>query len=240
MVEQSAQFKEFEIPLPESVGGIERVSAVMGIPEWWPTCQRIAMVLAHDAGADIHHPMLEHLQQRLTHEKFLTLRFNFPFAELSEHPTHDSGETLLRTFRAAIGALLHDPTSAPAHIFIGGHGLGAAVAAQIATTQIRIEGTFLLSFPLHPPGEPEKVSAEQLYRITSPTLFVQGSRDQHCDLSVLKQVVRRMGTTIEVRSVHEADEDFTVPGESLRSPDEIYDEVFDYLLKWSDKHHAAS
>lgn len=239
MVEQSAQFKEFEIMLPESVGGIERVSAVLGIPEWWPTCQRIAMVLAHDADADIHHPMLEHLQQRLTHEKFLTLRFNFPFAELSEQSSHDNGETLLRTFRAAISALLRDPTSAPAHIFIGGHGLGARVAAQIATTQIRIEGTFLLGYPLHPAGEPENVSAEQLYRITSPTLFVQGSRDSHCDLAALKQTVRRMGTTIEVRSVHEADEDFTVPGESLRSPDEIYDEIFGYLLQWSDKHQAV-
>ncbi len=240
MVEQSPQFKEFQIPLPESVGGVDSVSAVMGIPEWWPTCQRIAMVIAHDAATDIHHPMLEHLQQRLTHGKFLTLRFNFPFAELSEQTDHDSAEMLLRTFRAAIGALLRDPTSAPAHIFIGGHGLGARVAAQLATTQIRIEGTFLLSFPLHPPGQPDEVSAEQLYRITSPTLFVQGSRDRRCDLSALKQVARRMGTTIEVRSVHEADEDFTVPGESLRSPDEIYDEVVGYLLQWSDKHHAAT
>ncbi|MCP4036393.1 MAG: hypothetical protein GY733_05605 [bacterium] len=240
VVEQSAQFKEFQIPLADAVGGTESVSAVLGIPEWWPTCQRIAMVMAHDADSDLHHPLLEHLQQRLTNEKFLTLRFNFPFAEIHEKASHDSGETLLRTFRTAIAALHRDPTSAPAHVFIGGHGLGARVAAQIATTQIRIEGAFLISFPLHPPGEPERVSAEQLYRITSPTLFVQGSRDRQCDLEALTRTVRRMGTTTEVRSVRDADEEFAVPGESLRSPDEIYDEVFSYLLKWSEKHHSAT
>lgn len=240
MVEQSAQFKEFQIPLADAVGGAESVSAVMGIPEWWPTCQRVAVVLAHDAHCDLHHPLLEHLQQRLTIEKFLTLRFNFPFAETHQQADHDSGETLLRTFRTAIATLHRDPTSAPTHVFIGGHGLGARVAAQIATTQIRIEGTFLISYPLHPPGEPDKVSADQLYRITSPTLFIQGDRDRHCSLEALSRTVRRMGTTTEVRSVRDADEDFAVPGESLRSPDEIYDEVFGYLIKWSEKHYSAT
>lgn len=240
MVEQSAQFKEFQIPLAESIHGPESVTAVMGIPEWWPTCQRIAIVMAHDADSDLHHPLLEHLQQKLTEEKFLTLRFNFPFAEANEDASTDSGETLLRTFRTAIAALHRDPTSAPAHVFIGGHGLGARVAAQIATSQIRIEGTFLISFPLHAAGDPSSISAEQLYRITSPTLFVQGSRDNQCDLKTLSATVRRMGTTTEVRCVRDADENFAVPGESLRSSDEIYDEVCDYLLKWSSKHYQAT
>jgi predicted alpha/beta-hydrolase family hydrolase len=237
VVEQSAQFKEFQMPLAEPINGSDSVTAVMGIPEWWPTCQRIAIVMAHDADTDLNHPLLEHLQQKLTTEKFLTLRFNFPFAEANLPATSDSGETLLRTFRTAIAALHRDPTSAPAHVFIGGHGLGARVAAQMATTQIRIEGAFLLSFPLHAPKDPTTISAEQLYRMTSPTLFVQGTRDKQCDIPTLSKTVRRMGTTTEVRSVHDADEQFRVPGESLRSSDEIYDEVFDHLLKWSDKHH---
>ncbi len=236
MTEQNIQFKDIRLQLAEPIHGHESVSAVLGIPEWWPTCQRVAMVIAHDADADIHHPMLEHLQEKLTAENFLTLRFNFPFAEAHEPASADTGEGLLRTFRSAIAMLHRDPTSSPAHVFIGGHGLGARVAAQIATTQIRITGTFLVSFPLHAANDPQSVSAEQLYRITSPTLFVQGSRDQQCDLEALRQTVRRMGTTTEVRSVQDADENFAVPGESLRGSEEIYDEVCNYLLKWSDKH----
>jgi predicted alpha/beta-hydrolase family hydrolase len=240
VVEQTAQFKEFQIPLADTIHGPESVTAIMGIPEWWPTCQRIAIVMAHDAGSDLHHPLLEHLQTKLTEEKLLTLRFNFPFAETNEHASMDTGETLLRTFRTAIAALHRDPTSAPAHVFIGGHGLGARVAAQIATSQIRIDGTFLIGFPLHAAGDPATISAEQLYRITSPTLFVQGSRDDQCDLKTLSSTVRRMGTTTEIRCVKDADDNFAVPGESLRSSDEIYDEVFDYMLKWSAKHYVAT
>ena len=240
VVEQTAQFKEFQIPLADTIHGPESVTAIMGIPEWWPTCQRIAIVMAHDAGSDLHHPLLEHLQTKLTEEKFLTLRFNFPFAETNQDASTDTGETLLRTFRTAIAALHRDPTSSPAHVFIGGHGLGARVAAQIATSQIRIEGTFLISFPLHAAGDPATISAEQLYRITSPTLFVQGSRDDQCDLKTLSSTVRRMGTTTEIRCVKDADDNLAVPGESLRSSDEIYDEVFDYMLQWSAKHYVAT
>jgi predicted alpha/beta-hydrolase family hydrolase len=239
VVEQTAIFKEVQIPLVEPIRGNEFISAVLGIPEWWPTCQRVAMVIAHDADSDLNHPLLEHLQDKLTNEKFLTLRFNFPFAEAHEPASADTGEILTRTFRTAIAALHRDPTTSPAHVFIGGHGLGARVAAQIATTQVRIGGTFLISFPLHAVGEPEAISAEQLYRITSPTLFVQGSRDHQCDLGSLVKTARRMGTTTEIRSVEDADENFAVPGESLRSSDEIYDEVCNYLLNWSDKHYTA-
>ncbi|MEO1915015.1 MAG: alpha/beta family hydrolase, partial [Myxococcales bacterium] len=89
-------------------------------------------------------------------------------------------------------------------------------------------------------GDPATISAEQLYRITSPTLFVQGSRDDQCDLKTLSSTVRRMGTTTEIRCVKDADDNFAVPGESLRSSDEIYDEVFDYMLKWSAKHYVAT
>jgi predicted alpha/beta-hydrolase family hydrolase len=237
VVEQSAQFKEFQIPLAEPVHGHESVSAVLGIPEWWPTCKRVAMVIAHDTDSDLRHPMLEHLQDRLTNEKFLTLCFNFPFAEAHEHASADAGDILPRTFRTAVAALHRDPTLAPAQVFIGGHGLGARVAAEIATTQIRIGGTFLIGFPLHASGDSDRISAEQLYRITSPTLFIQGDRDRQCDLTALGKTVRRMGTTTEVRCVQDADENFTVPGESLRGSIEIYDEVFDHLLAWSDKHH---
>ena len=239
VVEQTAQFKELQIPLVAPIHGNDSISAVLGIPEWWPTCQRVAMVIAHDADSDLNHPLLEHLQDKLTNEKFLTLRFNFPFAEAREPTSADTGEILIRTFRTAIAALHRDPTTSPAHVFIGGHGLGARVAAQIATSQVRIGGTFLISFPLHTAGEPEAISAEQLYRITSPTLFVQGSRDHQCDLGSLIKTARRMGTTTEIRSVEDADENFAVPGESLRSSDEIYDEVCQYLLDWSDKHYTA-
>ena len=38
-------------------------------------------------------------------------------------------------------------------------------------------GLILISYPLHPPGKPEKLRVEHLPRISVPCLFIHGSRD---------------------------------------------------------------
>ncbi len=240
MVEQSAKFEEIQIPLAESRHGSETVSAVLGIPEWWPTGSRVAVVLAHSATSDMNHPLLESLQDQLTRRHFLTLRFNFPFAEAGSGTPVDPMDELERAYRSAIAILSRDPTSTPAHIFVGGLGLGARVAAQIATTSMRIEGVFLLGFPLHPASSPGQVDADQLYRITSPAIFIQGSRDPHCDIEALGKTVRRVGAPIEVRSIRDVDESFATHRTSLRSGEEVQTEVFEHLYRWIKKHHPTA
>jgi predicted alpha/beta-hydrolase family hydrolase len=240
VVEQSAKFEEIQVPLAEPRHGLENISAVLGIPEWWPTGSRVAVVLAHSESSDMNNPMLESLQDQLTRRHFLTLRFNFPFAEAGAGTPPDSMEDLGRAFRTAISVLSRDPTSTPAHIFVGGLGLGARVAAQIATTPMRIEGVFLLGFPLHPEGAPDAVDADQLYRITSPAIFIQGSQDPRCDIDALGKTVRRVGAPIEVRSIRDVDENFAIHGSSLRNDEEVQAEVFEHLYRWIEKHHPKS
>ncbi len=44
-------------------------------------------------------------------------------------------------------------------------------------TELGAAGVLALSFPLHPPGRPEKSRAEELTGAGVPTLVVQGARD---------------------------------------------------------------
>ena len=238
MVEQSAKFEEMQIPLVDPTHGREEVSAVLGIPEWWPTGSRVAVVMAHSATSDLNHPVLVSIQNQLTQHGFLTLRFNFPFAEAGDRDNPDPIDVLEKTFRTAIASLGRDPTSAPAHIFVGGLGLGARVAAQIATTPIRIEGSFFLSFPLHPTGAADQIEADQLYRITSPAIFIQASHDPCCSIEALSRTVRRVGAPIEVRSIPDVDAEFAAVSPSLRSEAEIHHEVCEHLLRWTEKHRS--
>ena len=46
MVEPSIRFEDVRIPLPEAVHGLDAVTGVLGVPEWWPTGSRIGIVLA--------------------------------------------------------------------------------------------------------------------------------------------------------------------------------------------------
>lgn len=232
MGEGAAQFEEIQIPLAEPVHELESVTGVLGVPEWWPTGSRVSVVLAEGGpGPD---PMLEALQQELTARKMLTLRFGFPFAAAGKKKP-DPMPVLQRTYQAAVAILGRDPTAAPAHVFIGGKNLGALVAAHAATTRMRVEGLYFLGFPLHKQDDPSEVRSERLYRVISPMLFVQGTRDRHCDLPALRQTLARVGAPVQLHTVEEADHTFRVAKKGPRNPEDVQAEILATLEAWIHK-----
>jgi predicted alpha/beta-hydrolase family hydrolase len=234
VVEPSARFEELKIALPEPVHGVGEVSAVLGIPRWWPTGSRVGIVLAHGRGDDMADPLIEHLHRELTERRYLVLRFNFPFAEAGKRRP-DSVHVLRRCYRAALGALARDPTAAPAHLFLGGKGLGGQVAAGVAGARIRVDGLFLMGYPLHPQDRPEKVQPDQLFRIVAPLLFLQGSRDRTCDLDALRRVLRSVGAPTALQVVEAADKNFKVLKKSGRTEEEIREEILTGVDTWIQK-----
>ena len=234
MVDSSARFEELKITIPDPVHGLEAVSAILGVPRWWPTGSRVSIILGHGANEDMHDPVLEQLHRELTEHRYLTLRFNFPFAEASKRRP-DAMSVLRRTMRAAIGALARDPTAAPAHLFLGGKGLGGQVAADLASSRVRVDGLFLMAYPLHPQGKPEKLQPEQLFRIVSPVLFLQGSRDRTCDIDLLRRTLTRVGAPSTLHVAQEADRHFKVLKKSPRTDEEVREELMQATDDWIQK-----
>lgn len=212
-MEETAKFKEVQIELPEPLEGCDSLSAVIGFPEWWPTGARIAVVIAHGDG-DLNDPLVSNLHRELALHRFLTLRFNFPFAEAGKKPKNLDPVVLEKAFRAALGLLARDKTSAPSHLFLGGLGLGAQAAARLATSRIQADGLFFLGFPLHPKGAPEEPDIEALYRVTSSMLFLQGSADPRCDLDVLRRSLSRVGAPTVLRIFEGANSSLLQSGQS--------------------------
>jgi predicted alpha/beta-hydrolase family hydrolase len=231
-MEPSAQYEEFEIPLREKIHGVDHVRGVLGIPEWWPTGERVAVVFAHGSSSNFEDPLIVTLANALAERGYLTLRFNFPFAEAGKRSSSDSPAVLERGYKAAIGVLGRDPTALPARLFVGGVGLGARVAAGLVADRLHADGLFLLGFPLHAQDKPDKVDAEVLYRATSPMLFVQGTRDRRCESAALHNALRRVGAPIELYDVQDADSSFHVPKKSGRTESQIFTEVFGVLSNW--------
>jgi hypothetical protein len=234
VVEPSARFEEVKIPLSEPALGVEEVSGVLGVPRWWPTGARVGVVLAHDASGSMADPLVEQLHRDLTELRYLALRFNFPFAE-AERRRPDPVRVLRRAYRAAMGALGRDPGAAPAHVFLGGVGLGAQVACDLAGSRVRADGLVILAYPLHPVGKPEKVHADQLYRVVCPMLFVQGTRDRRCDLDALRRTLLRVGAPTTLHICEEADHRFHVPKKSARAPEDVQRELLATLDGWIQK-----
>ena len=99
------------------------------------------------------------------------------------------------------------------------------MAAEVAIDRLRIEGLFFLGYPLHALGKPETVQAENLYRIISPMLFLQGTRDRCCEEEVLRKTLLRIGAPTALHMVDEADNRFRVLKKSTRTTDEVHEEV---------------
>ena len=234
MVEPAARFEQVKIPLADSAQGLSEVTGVLGVPRWWPTGARVSVCLAHGTTRDHTDPLIEYLHTELTERRYLTLRFNFPFAEAKKRRP-DPIQVLRRTFRAAIEALSRDPTAAPAHLFIGGVGLGGQVAADLAGSRVRMDGLFLLGFPLHPQGKPDEPKADELFRVVSPVLFLQGSRDRRCDLDALRRTLARVGAPTTLRISAEADHRFKALKKAGRTTDEVREELLNSIDSWIQK-----
>ncbi|MFJ6614523.1 alpha/beta family hydrolase [Streptomyces sp. NPDC091289] len=61
-------------------------------------------------------------------------------------------------------------------VVAGGRSAGARVACRTAT-ELGAAAVLALSFPLHPPGKPERSRADELLGAGVPTLVVQGGND---------------------------------------------------------------
>jgi predicted alpha/beta-hydrolase family hydrolase len=68
------------------------------------------------------------------------------------------------------------PAPAGPPLVVGGRSAGARVACRTAR-RTGASGVVCLSFPLHPPGRPERSRAEELAGAGVPVLVVQGERD---------------------------------------------------------------
>lgn len=231
-MEPSATYEKVDIPLPESVHGLSHLSGVLGIPEWWPTGERVAVVCAHGTSSNHDDPLIKYLCENLTERGYLTLRFNFPFAQAKKRSNADSPVALEHAYRVALNALGRDPTALPARLFVGGVGIGGRAAAGLVANRLHADGLFLLGFPLHPRDKPEEADPDVLFRATAPMLFVQGTRDRHCDKTAMRTALRRVGAPIELYDVEDADGSFGVPRKSTRTAEEIYAETRGVLSGW--------
>lgn len=232
-MEPAAKYEDVKIPVASEEGRFE-VSGVLGVPEWWPSGARVGVILAPGSTGRHDEPLLTDLHRQLTEHKLLTLKFNFGFGERGRKRP-DPMLVLRQTYRAAIQMFSADPTSAPAHVFVGGLGLGAKVASYVASSRVRVTGLYALGYPLHVSGKPEKLDAEQLYRIITPMLFIQGSKAKNCDIETLRRVLGRVGAPTALHVVEEADHLFRVAKKSGRTREEVTAECLAAMEAWFQK-----
>lgn len=62
-------------------------------------------------------------------------------------------------------------------LVIGGRSFGGRACSVAASEGLLVGGLLLLSYPLHPPGKPDKLRVDHFGQIEVPTLFISGEKD---------------------------------------------------------------
>lgn len=129
------------------------------------------LVLTHGAGGGIDAPDLMRLARTLPQQDVSVALVEMPWRVAGQRLA-PAPAVIDQCFIAVLNSMR---TRSP--LVVGGRSAGARSACRIARS-VGARGVLALSFPLHPPGRPEKSRLEELERTRVRTLVIQGERDQ--------------------------------------------------------------
>jgi uncharacterized protein len=135
------------------------------------------LVLTHGAGGDCRMPLLVAVSEAFAGAGMTVLRCDLPFRQKRpKGPPSPSGAAADRAgLRAAVAALRRQ-VGGP--LFLGGQSYGGRQATMVAADEpASADKLLLFSYPLHPPGRPERLRTEHFPRLRTPALFISGSSD---------------------------------------------------------------
>jgi len=160
-----------------------------------------------------------------------TLRFNFPYMENGKKMP-DNKAVCSAAIKAAVEKA--EKLSPKLPIFAGGKSFGGRMTSTAASEGMlpNIKGIVFFGFPLHAPGKPSNDRAEHLYKVTTPMLFLQGSRDALAALDLLKPVCKKLGKLAELFIIEGADHSFHCPKEYGLKDKDVIELICKEVKKW--------
>jgi predicted alpha/beta-hydrolase family hydrolase len=136
----------------------------------------LTFLFAHGAGAPMDTPWMNKVARAIAEHDLRVVRFEFPYMAArrsgGKRGAPDRQPVLLDTWRRAI-----EEHGGGARVAIGGKSMGGRMATMIAD-ECGVRGVVCFGYPFHPPGRPQQLRTAHLEALRTPTLIVQGTRDE--------------------------------------------------------------
>lgn len=176
---------------------LEAIAGVAHEPAGTPTG---AVVLTHGAGGSRDAPMLVRVCDEWARRGFLAVRFNLPYRRRRpKGPPSGSAAAdqagVVEAVDLVRGALADVP------VLAGGHSYGGRMTSMAVADGLAVDVLTLFSYPLHPPGKPERARTQHLPDITVPTVFTHGTSDPFGTIDELRSAAALLAgpsTVVEV------------------------------------------
>lgn len=188
------------------------------------------LIIAHGAGAGMHHPFMVDLSNAIASLGIHAVRFNFPYMEQGRRAP-GSPKDAIAAWKVVIEAI---STQYPqASIFISGKSYGGRMASHLLAedASINAKGIIYIGFPLHAPGRDSKDRANHLGDISIPQLFIQGTKDKLANFEMINEVVASLPNA-EIKVIENGDHSFKVSKSVGISKQEMIEKLAKISSDW--------
>lgn len=178
------------------------------------------LLFAPGAGAPSSHPWMQNWKRRLS-EIGEVETFDYDYMRAGRKRP-DSLPQLIAAHRAALAAARekHQPEST----LLIGKSMGGRIGCHLSLEE-KVDGLVCLGYPLRAMGDRTKLRDEILRALSTPILFVQGTRDALCPLDLLQRVRAGMKGPNILHVVEGGDHSLRVAKRQLHAAGETQEDV---------------
>jgi predicted alpha/beta-hydrolase family hydrolase len=146
---------------------------------------RLGLLLAPGAGADRDQPALVAIDRAAAAAGVVVVRMDFPYRKAGRRAP-DRPPVLLQAVTDEVAQLAPRVDA----LVMGGRSMGGRICSMAVADGTQAAGLVLISYPLHPPGRPDRLRTEHFPLLQVPCLFVSGTRDAFGTPDELEAAVR--------------------------------------------------
>ncbi|MGC2353792.1 MAG: alpha/beta family hydrolase [Candidatus Udaeobacter sp.] len=184
------------------------------------------ILFAPGAGAPSSHPWMQNWKERLSEIGHVET-FDYDYMrEGRKRP--DPLPKLIAVHREALLKAREKHRSA--RTFLIGKSMGGRVGCHLSFEE-KVDGLICLGYPLCAMGDRTKLRNEVLHALTTPILFVQGTRDSLCPLDLLERVRAEMKAPNFLHAVEGGDHSLRVPKRQLQGTSKTQEDIDQQILK---------
>lgn len=152
---------------------LDRIAGVAHEPSGAPAG---VVALTHGAGGNRESPLLQQVCDEWARRGWLAVRYNLPYRR--RRPKGPPSGSAAGDREGIVEAITLCRGLCGGPLIAGGHSYGGRQTSMVvAAGEVPVDVLALFSYPVHPPGKPERPRTEHLPDIRVPTVFTHGTSD---------------------------------------------------------------
>ena len=180
----------------------------------------LGLLLTPGAGANRDQAALVAIDTSATAAGVTVVRMDFPYRQAGRK-SPDRAPVLIQAVRDEAAKL----SAHAAALVLGGRSMGGRMCSMAVAEGLPAAGLVLISYPLHPPGRPDRPRVAHLPLLQVPCLFVSGTRDAFATPAELEAATRAIPGRVTHRWIEGKDH-------ALRGTEQV---VADMVVQWLDE-----